>query len=379
MSLELRVLRGVDEVPEAEWDALAGEGSPFLEWGYLRAVEAASAIPRHGVVPCHVTAWRGRELVGAVPLYLKRDGRGEFIYDFDWYGLSRRLRAPYYPKLVSMGPFAPFEVPHLLVRDPLDPGGGEVRAALLERVEARVGDDAAGLHWLYVGAADAGALVPRGYVRRASLELVWEDRGHGSFDGWLAALRSKERVRTRRELRRVEEAGVTLETVEGEAITPDDLDLARRYYEATCEAHGTGSDYLKPGTWALLHAWRRRLVLFFAREGGRRVGGALLVTKGTDLYGRYWGAEGDRPFLYFTLCAYRPLQHALARGLRRVFPGAGVSFHKHARGFAPRLVTSLHRVSDDRLQGALAAHAAAEEAALRRLLASAGDGAGPLA
>jgi predicted N-acyltransferase len=315
-----------------------------------------------------VTVWRGDELVGATPLYLKHDGRGEFIYDFAWSTLARRLRAPYYPKLVSMAPFAPFDAPHLLVA-PGDPAPDDVRAALLEAAEAQ---QAAGLHWLFVGPDDARALEARGgYARRTTLSLVWSNPGGRleSFDDWLAALRSKDRVRTRRELRHVEEAGVTLERVEGDQVTPDDVDLMRRYYEATCAAHGTGSDYLKPGTWALLaREWRRRLVLFFAREGGRRVGGALLVQKGPDLYGRSWGADDARPFLYFALCFYRPIAHALERGLSRVHAGAGTTFHKYARGFAPTEVTSFHRVRDAHLQRALEALCAAEAVEARRLL-----------
>lgn len=359
--LAVRVLRGVDEVSQAAWDRLVVDASPFVEWAYVRACEAASATPEFGIHPCHVTAWRGDELVGAAPLYLKHDGRGEFVYDFAWYQLSRRLRAPYYPKLVSMGPFAPFDVPHLLVLAD-DPERDLVRAALLDAVDAVEGSQGvAGVHWLFVQDEDARALAERGYTRRTTLQLVWERGELPTFDAWLASLSSKDRVRTRRELRRVEEAGLELEKVEGDAVTPDDVDLMRRYYEATCAAHGTGSDYLKPGTWDLLaRDWRRRLVLFFARERGRRVAGSLLIHKGVDLYGRYWGAEGDRPFLYFTLCFYRPIQHALERGLARVHAGAGATFHKYSRGFAPLPVTSMHRVADPRLQAAITAHAAVE-------------------
>lgn len=365
-SLVARVLTsGVAEVPAAAWDRLVGDGSPFLEHDYVRACEVDSATPEHGIAPRHVTLWRGADLVGAVPLYLKRDGRGEFIYDFEWYALSRQLRARYYPKLVSMGPFAPFDVPHLLVAPGEDRAA--VSARLLDEVDALAArEQAAGLHWLFVGEDEARALEARGgLVRRTTLSLVWRNDGFASFDDYLASMRSKERVRTRREQRRVEEAGLDVERVEGDAVRPEDVDLLRRYYEATCEHHGTGSDYLKPGTWTLLaDRWRRRLVLFFAREGGRRVGGALLVQKGQDLYGRYWGADGARPFLYFSLCFYRPIAHAIERGLRRVHAGAGTTFHKYARGFDPVLVTSLHRVGDERLQQAIAAHARAEARAL---------------
>ncbi|MBX3470981.1 MAG: GNAT family N-acetyltransferase [Planctomycetes bacterium] len=366
--MRVRILSGVAEVPQAAWDRLVGDASPFVEWAYVRACEVDSATPAHGVEPRHVTVWRGDALAGATPLYLKRDGRGEFIYDFGWATAARRAGVPYLPKLVSMAPFAPFDAPHLLVA-PDDPDPAAVRAALVAGVEAQAErDEAQGVHWLFTGDDEAAALAGRGYARRRSLSLVWTNPGDASFEAWLGRLRSKARVRTRRELRRVEEAGVTLERVEGDAVTPDDVDQLRRYYEATCEAHGTGSDYLKPGTWDLLaRAWRHRLVLFFARAGGRRVGGSLLVHKGADLYGRYWGADGAWPFLYFALCFYRPIAHALERGLARVHAGAGTTFHKHARGFDPALVSSWHRLRHPALHEAIARAAAAEALEVERL------------
>ena len=33
------LLEGVRAVPPAEWNALVGEGSPFLEWEWLAALE----------------------------------------------------------------------------------------------------------------------------------------------------------------------------------------------------------------------------------------------------------------------------------------------------------------------------------------------------
>ncbi|MCO5166555.1 MAG: GNAT family N-acetyltransferase [Planctomycetes bacterium] len=365
--MQVRVLTGVADVPEAAWDRLVGDASPFVEWAYVRACEVDSATPEHGVEPRHVTVWRGGELVGAAPLYLKHDGRGEFIYDFAWAMAARRARLPYHPKLVSMAPFAPFDVPHLLVA-PGDPDPDAVRAALVQGVEDLAEREGAhGVHWLFTGDAEAQALAGRGYARRRTLSLVWTNPGEATFEGWLGRLRSKARVRTRRELRRLDEAGVAIERVEGDAVTPDDVDLLRRYYEATCEAHGTGSDYLKPGTWDLLgRAWRHRLVLFFARAGGRRVGGSLLVQKGADLYGRYWGADAAQPFLYFALCFYRPIAHALERGLRRVHAGAGTTFHKHARGFDPALITSWHRLRHPALHEAIARAAAAEAEEVER-------------
>jgi len=59
---------------------------------------------------------RGR-LVGAVPLYLKSNSYGEFIFDWGWANAAHRSGIRYYPKLVAAIPFTPATGRRL----PLDP------------------------------------------------------------------------------------------------------------------------------------------------------------------------------------------------------------------------------------------------------------------
>ncbi len=327
-------------------------------------------MPGHGVLPRHVTLWDGGELVAAAPLFLKGDGRGEFLYDSALAVLAGRAGVRWYPKAVSMGPYAPFDVPHLLVA----PGRAdrEVLAdRLVDELEAVArGLSLAGVQHLFVEPAEAARLVARGYAERAGYQLAWRRDGCETFEAWLAGLRSKERVRTKRELRRVEEAGLTIEVRAGDEVERAGLDAMFGFYEDTCARHGTGSDYLKRGTWdRLLSGWRHRLVLILAREGARPVGGALLVHKGHDLYGRYWGAEGERRFLYFTLAFYRPIAWAIERGVERFHAGAGVTDHKLLRGFRPVPARSLHKAFDLALHSRLAAWVEAERVQVERELA----------
>ena len=46
-------------------------------------------------------------LVGAVPLYLKTNSYGEFIFDWAWANAAHRSGVRYYPKLVAAIPFTP--------------------------------------------------------------------------------------------------------------------------------------------------------------------------------------------------------------------------------------------------------------------------------
>lgn len=367
MSLTLRTLPGVDAVEPAAWDALLGpDDSPFLEHAFLSAVEAASAIPRHGVLPAHLAAFEGPRLVAALPLYVKGDARGEFAYDWSFELLADRHGLPYYPKAVSMAPFTPAEAARPLVAPGADRAGLET--ALLAGAEdwaRRAG--LTGLHLLYLPADAADRLEREGWLRRLGWQLAWTRREEErDLESLLGRLRSKERVKIKRERRRLEEAGLRVELVEGDAIGEEHRDALWTFWSDTCARYGTGSRYLQRRTWELLFArFRPRLLLVCARDAqARLVAGALCVHKGGQVWGRYWGSAVELPGLYFNLTMYRPLELMAERGWRRFHLGAGQADYKLARGFEPLAVHGAHRLFEPRLHAAVERFLTRERAAV---------------
>ena len=65
-----------------------------------------------------------------------------------------------------------------------------------------------------------------------------------------------------------------------------------------------------------------RLLLFLARRDGVPIAGALNVIGPDTLYGRYWGAIEEVPFLHFELCYYQAIEWAIEHGLQSVQAGA---------------------------------------------------------
>ena len=65
--------------------------------------------------------------------------------------------------------------------------------------------------------------------------------------------------------------------------------------------------------------------MVFATDAGTGevVAGAFNVMRGSRLYGRYWGARVDVPFLHFVVCYYAGVRFAIERGLDVFEPGAG--------------------------------------------------------
>ncbi len=104
----VRVLASIQEAPRAAWDALVGDGSPFLEWDWLAALEEAGTVtPETGWLPQHLTLWEDDALIGACPLYVKGHSMGEFVFDQSWAAAARRAGIDYYPKLLVGVPFTP--------------------------------------------------------------------------------------------------------------------------------------------------------------------------------------------------------------------------------------------------------------------------------
>jgi predicted N-acyltransferase len=114
--LYIEVIRKLADVPVAEWNGLRGSECPFLRHEFLLALEETGCVSgTSGWQPCHLLLRDGPgRLIGAMPLYLKNNSYGEFVFDFAWADAYRRSGLRYFPKLVSAIPFTPATSARLL-------------------------------------------------------------------------------------------------------------------------------------------------------------------------------------------------------------------------------------------------------------------------
>ena len=96
-----------------------------------------------------------------------------------------------------------------------------------------------------------------------------------------------------------------------------------------------------------------KVLLVMAFAEGQAVAGALNFIGADALYGRYWGATVDKPFLHFELCYYQAIDAAIALGLDRVEAGAQGG-HKLARGYEPVQTWSAHFITNPGFRRAVA-------------------------
>lgn len=365
---EIALAEGVASLPRAEWNALVGDESPFLEWEWLASLEESGAVGAEtGWLARPLVAREGGRLVAACPLYLKAHSEGEFVFDHGWADAAHRAGLRYYPKLLVGVPFTPVTGARFLVAP------GASRALWLPRLATALREvcEAHGLSGAHVNFCredELAALVEAGWLARLGLQYHWLRRDWKTFDDYLASLRHKRRKEVRRELRAVAEAGVALEVRTGADIPDAWFAPMWRFYRATIDANPWGRRYLNPRSFELLRErFRERLCFVVALRGDVPIAGAFNVQKGDALYGRYWGATEAVKHLHFAVCYYAGIEHCIRQGLARFEPGAGGSY-KQVRGFDAQPTRSAHWLVDPRLHEAVSRYLEDERAETREAI-----------
>ncbi len=354
-------LSSIERVDEAAWRALEPPDFPFFDREFLLALERSRSVGgRTGWSPVYLVCEDRGRVLGAMPLYLKTDSYGEYVFDWAWANAYHDHGLSYYPKLVSAVPFTPATGPKLLVRPDADRGA--VTRALLDAAR-ELGDErrVSSSHALFLPEDELGEFETRGFAVRHSLQFHWRNRGYGGFADYLDAMTSKRRRQVARERRQLE--GVEVEYLTGETLGQEHAAMMHRYYVDTYDRKW-GSPYLTGAFFdEVFRTMRDRVMLAVASEASTRrpVAGALFFFKGTALFGRYWGAAKEVRNLHFELCYYQGIEFAIDRGLS-LFEAGAQGEHKLARGFLPVITYSAHEIRHPAFRRAIEQYIAEERA-----------------
>jgi len=348
-----RIAPGVATLDAGQWDALAGSDDPFVSHAFLSALEDSGSVGQGtGWTPAPIVV-EGDEgaIAAAAPAYLKSHSQGEYVFDHGWAEAFERAGGQYYPKLQVAVPFTPVPGRRLL---------GGSRQALLAAIEAVVTQNhLSSAHATFVDEAEAADFAARGWLLRSGIQFHWRNRGYGSFDDFLAALSSRKRKQIRKE-RAAAVDGLEVRALRGAEIGAAEWEAFWAFYQDT-GSRKWGHPYLTRDFFDRLGATMgEACLLFMAYRGGRPIGGALNLVGGDTLYGRYWGAIEEVPFLHFELSYYRAIEWAIDHGLACVQAGAQGE-HKLARGYEPVVTRSAHFLPDPGFRRAVADFLAREE------------------
>ena len=356
-TLELQFVDSIAEIGAEVWNGLSGTENPFGRYEFLWALETTGCTTKAtGWQPHHVIVHaneQGRTYPAAVmPLYLKTNSYGEYVFDWSWANAYQSHGYDYYPKFVTAIPFTPSVGSRLFIKPEFTLQ--EITRLITARIQEKAAFiQASSWHVLFPLKEQFEALAQHGLMCRKGCQFRWHNKNYTDFNHFLESLNSRKRKNIRKERSRVKEAGVTFTRVEGAEI---DADLWRRfytYYQSTYMMRGMQGyltlDFFKH---VAIHM-PEQLFMNVARVDGQDIAAALFFKNQTTLYGRYWGSKQDYQFLHFETCYYQGQDYAIEHGLTSFDSGAQGE-HKIQRGFEPVLTYSNHWIAEPAFAQAIA-------------------------
>ena len=334
-------ISSLDAVDAGAWNALAGSNL-LLRHEFLRAQETSGCVgPGTAWQPCHMLLHDGSgELVGALPLFLKHDSHGEFVFDWSWADAYERAGLEYYPKLVSAVPFTPANGTRLLVRD--DACADMIRQALIAAaLEFAEGAQLSSWHVLFPTDAERQAFTAAGLLERKACQFHWHNDGYTDFDDFLSRFSSAKRKKAKRERRRIAEAGIHFEHLTGAEVSASDWDAIYDFYSHTFLRRGRAPYLNRKFFEAMVQHLPDNLVVILARFDNKPIASAICFRGDDTLFGRYWGSLADFHSLHFETCYYQGIEYCIREGLSCFEPGTQGE-HKISRGFMPTATWSFH-------------------------------------
>ncbi len=332
----IEVSQSIGEIPPAEWNAIAGD-DPFLRHAFLDTLHTTGcASAETGWTPQYLLLRENGALTGAMPLYLKMHSYGEYVFDWAWADAYQRHGLHYYPKLLNAIPFTPVGGRRLLADTAV-----RRRQLLAAALKLARESGASSLHSLFPPLEEASPMLEAGMLLRQGVQFHWNNAGYADFEAFLAGLNQSKRKKIRQERRRVRDAGIVFEWIDGPAITGGLWIFFNRCYRETYRLHHS-TPYLSLDFFREIgRLMPENIVLMVAHRDGKPIAASLNIHNGRTLFGRYWGSIEYHPALHFEACYYQVIEYCIARGIQ-TFEGGAQGEHKMARGLLPVATRSAH-------------------------------------
>ncbi len=338
--MQVHIHDQISDIPAESWNALTHVGHPFIQHEFLHALELHGCVGEAmGWLPRHIGVYDDDLLVAAMPLYIKTNSYGEFVFDHAWADAYERSGMRYFPKLVSSIPYSPVTGPRLLSqthrREELLP------VLLQTAVELANSIEASSFHCLFPNKDDQDWLESQDLLVRHDCQFHWHNYGYTSFDDFLQILSAKKRKNIRQERRRVTDAKINLRRLDGYTASDQDWRVFASFYNATFEEKW-GYPTLNYDFFRMVaKSLPEQTILVLADKNERCIAGALMYRSDDTLYGRHWGCTETINSLHFEACYYQGIEYCIEQGIKSFEPGAQGE-HKLSRGFEPTLTRSSH-------------------------------------
>lgn len=347
-----RIVDELQTISPDKWQTLDYSNNPFLSYPFLSGLEKFNCLQSQNWKPSHIVIEDNHELIGVLPLYIKQDSYGEFVFDWAWADAYHQTGRNYYPKLVSAIPFTPVSGPRLLINKKYN--SATIKKILLDAAVSLMQEKKfSSLHFLFPNEEDAGILLENEGLKRVTCQYHWFNNNYRDFQDFTDSLTSKKRKKILKERREIKKSGIEIERLSGSEITSEQWQVFYHFYASTF--------YKKMGeprlTLDFFQSLSKELpdqtLLILAKKNNETIAGAFAMSDKESLYGRHWGCSQYVPFLHFELCYYQTIEHTIEQGLKRLDAGVQGE-HKLARGFHPVAMPSAHWIQETDFRNAIA-------------------------
>jgi len=187
-TFDVQIKTSINEISAQQWQQLDQDGNPFLSYAFLAALENHDCLDKWGWLPRFITLFdSNQQLIAALPMYLKDNSYGEFVFDWAWADAYSRQGLRYYPKLVVSVPFTPATGPRLLTHQ--DHDAMQLRKWLMDAaLDYAKSIQVSSLHYLFTTDTETDQLEQAGLLRRSGCQFHWQNNHYQTFDDFLYSL-----------------------------------------------------------------------------------------------------------------------------------------------------------------------------------------------
>ena len=363
MKTNFKFIENFDALDESQFNKLIREDdAPFIKYPFLKALENSGCVGRElGWAPKHLVKSNKNVISGFLPMYIKNNSHGEFVFDHSWsYALNRAGRS-YYPKLLTAIPFTPCETRKIITESVSDEYIEKVIQLMKEKnIET--------WHILYPDSNLKELFLKNKLIERFGYKFIWTNKGYEKFDDYLNIFKSRQRKNIKNERRKISDINIHFQIKEDDSLRIEDWDDFYMFYKNTYEER-LQRPYLNIDFFREIHKFRKQLkpVIFFAIHNDKRIAGSLCFVSNDTLYGRHWGTSFNIDSLHFETCFYQGIEFCINKKIKYFDPGVQGE-HKIRRGFEPKRTSSFHYIKENDFRNAIVEFCEKEKSEITRYL-----------
>ena len=363
MSTNLNFVDNFDSIDEAQFSKLIRKNdAPFIQYSFLKALENSGCVGRDlGWTPNHLVKLNENVLSGFMPMYIKNNSHGEFVFDHSWsYALNRAGRN-YYPKLLTAIPFTPCETRKIITES----DANEYVEKIIEFMEEK---NIESWHVLYPDADLKELFLENKLIERFGYKFIWKNKQYETFNDYLNIFKSRQRKNIKNERKKISDLNITFQIKESDSLTLEDWEEFFKFYKNTYEER-LQRPYLNIDFFKEIHKFKKILkpVIFFAVHDDKKIAGSLCFIGNDTLYGRHWGSSFNIDSLHFETCFYQGIEFCIDKKINYFDPGVQGE-HKIRRGFEPIRTSSFHYIKENDFRNAIIEFCEKEEVEINRYL-----------